>query len=362
MYNPGNRKVCRNKNAIFFGISDNYVFAVANILMGFYRYSTQMISNSDVIIFHDGISNSNKDMLMAIHRDTCFVELCFPEMWDDILKHKKTLKWGKYVICKLFGFQLIHHYEKALFLDADMLVVGDVSYLFEIKEEMAWRKIISWDPVLNFSSLTSKDVSDRNISVGNGGMILFSNKLEKYNINDKDILDAFEAIKKLRRGGIDEDILAWIVYKNNIELKEIDVSNFNTPAVDTKDTSNLVHFLDYKSVQTKPWKNLASYLYFDEWRENYQTWLDMGGEGPINWTKEDYYGLFAFDKARKIEKLTKENKQLKEELKQTKEAFETEKVKLKSFKEKLSAIKNSKSWRITKPLRYIMKLLKKIKP
>ena len=41
--------------------------------------------------------------------------------------------------------------------------------------------------------------------------------------------EAYEAVKDLERGGLDEDITAYLVYKNRIKLKELDIS-FNCPA------------------------------------------------------------------------------------------------------------------------------------
>lgn len=38
----------------------------------------------------------------------------------------------------------------------------------------------------------------------------------------------------------------------------------------------IIHFLDSRWLPTKPWKSLASYLYFKEWAENYEKWITMG--------------------------------------------------------------------------------------
>lgn len=46
----------KNKNCIFFAISDNFAFAVANVLMGLKKHSNKLLNNCDVIIF------SNKEL------------------------------------------------------------------------------------------------------------------------------------------------------------------------------------------------------------------------------------------------------------------------------------------------------------
>ena len=44
-----------NKNCIFFSISANYAFTVANVIMGLNKYSHELLKNCDIIIYHDGI-------------------------------------------------------------------------------------------------------------------------------------------------------------------------------------------------------------------------------------------------------------------------------------------------------------------
>lgn len=303
------------KNAIFIAISDNYSFAAANLLMGLCRHSEELMKQTDFIIYHTGISEKNKRLLRQIHANTLFKEMTFPAIWEDMLNDKKTLRWGAFVIVKLFGFQLIETYEKVLFLDADMLIQNDISALFETKEEIAWRRNRAWKAQDVFGDLLGEQASK--LSVPNGGLIYFTDRLRKYRITDADIGDAYDTIKNLKRCGTEERVLAWLIHDREISLKELAVKLYNTPAVETEESAKIIHFVDQKSISTKPWKNLAAYLYFEEWTANYQKWLDMGGDGPINFTKKDYFDLFAFDKVKMIDSL---NKQLKEAQKLTDDA------------------------------------------
>lgn len=288
-----------------------------------------------------------------MHKNVVFENIEFPDTYKDILDHKVVLKWGIYVIPKLFGFNLIKKYKKVLFLDADMFLSGDLSDIFNSEEEMAWRKVIAWNPSENFKSLLSRE--NDYISAPNGGLIYFTDKLLKYNISDEDIVDAFLKIKEVKRGGIDERILAYLVYEKRISLKEIEVS-YNLPAVDFKPKITLtndikiIHFLNYRGITTKPWKNLAAYLYFKDWAENYEVWISMGGSGLVSFTENDYYDLFGFKQADEIKKLKNKLKQKDEELE-----------KLKNISRKYNIISNSKTWKATKPIRKIFDIIKKLK-
>ena len=110
-----------NENAIFFAISDNYSFAAANVIMGLLEYAKETMKTTDIIIYHNGISERNMCLLRMLHANTYFVPMQFPSQWAEILEHPKTLRWGHFIICKFYGFELIKKYKTAILLDADML-------------------------------------------------------------------------------------------------------------------------------------------------------------------------------------------------------------------------------------------------
>lgn len=363
----------KNKKCIFFVISNNYVFAFANVLISLKKYSNNLLDHCDIILYHDGISLENRNLLRKLCNNIRFEEIYFHSKFDNILDFVKSKKWNIYIVVKFFGFDLVKRYEKVLFLDADVLIKQDISSIFEIKEEMAWRKVIGWNTVERLSSVLEN--KNDYISVGNGGVIYFTNKINKYNINDDDIVLAFEKLKNLKISGIDEIILAYIAYKKRIKLKELDISFNCSAAFYTPDENEnlrinnflksrnaftefeninknvkIIHFLNSRGITTKPWENLASYLYFREWAENYEEWISMGGSGLVSFTEEDYYNLFGFKQADEIKKLKNKLKQKDEELE-----------KLKNISRKYNIISNSKTWKATKPIRKIFDIIKKLK-
>ena len=347
---PQDKEIKKNNNAIFFSISDSYTFAVANVIMGLYQYSSNMMKTCDVVVYHNGLTQKNQMLLKQLHNEIFFREMVFPEEYNEILNHKTALIWGPYVVAKFFGFELANEYDRVLFMDADLLIRDDISELFGIEEEMAWCNILAWNPTENFKDLLvhPKDY----ISAGNAGLYYFSGKLRKYNITRSDIVAAFEKVKSLKRGGSDELVIAWIVYEKGILLKELERDIYNIPARRARQDSKILHFLDHLKVSTKPWRNLAAYLYFADWAENYQRWIQMGGEGLVQFTQKDYYQLFAFDKDKKIGELEAKVKELKQ------------RVDLDSYnalEAKYQAVINSKSWKITAPLRWLGNIIKRLK-
>lgn len=325
------------KNAIFFAIDDNYAFTAANMLMGLHQYCEEMLKTCDIIIYHNGLSEKNRVLLTKLHQGILFEQISFPDSWREITSLKKIQKYRGMVLCKLFGFRLIQKYDYVLGLDTDMLIRGNLSELFTLDAEIAWRKIIAWEPNKVFSPLLTDKNAD--IKAGNGGMILFTFRLREYGIDDSAILDAFQKIKALNDGGIDELTLAWLAYSNGMRVTELDMDVYNTPAYKTLDNTRLLHFLYWRKTTTKPWDNLAAYLYFDDWADNYQKWLALGGDGPVHYTKEDYYNLFAFDKSGEIMKKDKE---------------------IAKLKKRIETIIGSRGWKIVLFLRRIKDKLRKL--
>lgn len=323
----------RNNKAIFFCINDDYSFAVSNVIMSLIKNSPKLLEQVDIIIFHNGISNKNQNIIQKLHMNIEFRNILFPENFKSILEHPVTLKWGIYVISKLFGFELVKEYKKVLFLDADMLVVGDISEIFTIKEEIAWRKVIAWNPADNFKSILRK--KDDYISACNAGLIYFTDKLNYYNLSNKDIIDAFFKTKDLRRGGTDEKILAYLVYTKGMLLKELDIK-FNAPASLSSKTNivkkniRIIHFIDFKGCTTKPWKNYSCFLYYNEWSDNYYEWIRLGGDKIIHFDNGDFHRLLLYDSAEKYLMILN----------------------------KYNNIRNSRLWRLSRPLRLIIDKVK----
>lgn len=332
-----------NKNCIFFAISANYAFTAANVIMSLQKHSYELLKSCDIIIYHDGLPPRDKALLWRLHNNIIFEEIMFPDDYQEIIDEAIKRRWGIYILPKLFGFKLVKRYEKVLFLDTDIIVTADISEIFNIEQEIAWRKIEAWNAKENFSCLINNDY----ISACSGGVVYFTDKINKYNIEDEDILDAYECTKNLKRGGIEERIITLLVYKKKIILKELDIT-FNYPIGKILPNQNyykIIHFLDSRDRSTKPWKNLAAYLYFKDWAENYEEWIVMGGEGLVNFTQEDYYELFGFKKADEINRLKAKIKKQNE--------------RLKNVQQKYNTIRNSRTWKATKPLRFLLDHIKR---
>lgn len=250
--------------AIFFAITDNYAFAVANVIWGLKQHSPMLMKRCDIIIYSNDITEKNKQLIKAIHEKTMFLHITFPASWNILIEDQWALKqgYGSHIFCKYYGFWLVKNYKRALWLDADVLIRGDISGLFDINECLAWRRVVAWNPneVLNNILRTSDD-----ISVGNGGLVCFSEELNALSIDwTKEVEKWASIIVNAPRGGHDEKIIACIAHEHHISVKELCINIYNTPIKHICEQTVIVHFLAPSNIEPKPWKSLASYLYFTD--------------------------------------------------------------------------------------------------
>ncbi|MBE6939612.1 MAG: hypothetical protein E7457_02160 [Ruminococcaceae bacterium] len=146
-----------------------------------------------------------------------------------------------------------------------------------------------------------------------------------------------------------------------------------------------------------------------DWAQYYKTWLQMGGEGPISFTEEDYFALFDFARIEQVRKLKRKLKdadpapyqekiarleqalkdadptpyqekiaRLEQALKDADPTPYQEKIarleqalkdadpapyqeQIRRMEQKYNAIRHSTSWRLTAPLRKAAAILKRKK-
>ena len=209
------------ENAIFFAINDGYSFALANVLMSMKKNSPNIFDKTDIICYNTDLTDKNKELLKKIYKEIIFEDIVLSDTLSVLTKNKRVMKWGIYIIVKFFGFELVKKYKRVLHLDADILVKGDLNKFFELDVDMAWRKILAWNP-----QEIMRDCLDNpsdSITAPSGGVIYFTDKLNRFNIKEKNIMEAFEKIKHCKRGGIDELVIGYLAYKYNMKIKELSI-------------------------------------------------------------------------------------------------------------------------------------------
>lgn len=269
-----------SKWAIAFAISDNYAFALANVLLGLRTYSPSIAVNADILCYQEGLSNEHKEILLKINQNIIFKDISeVDKLPPEILRDRLVTKtrWGKFVLIKLLGFELLKQYAKVLFLDVDMLIKSDLSSLFDY-EGLSWKQVGGWSAKENFKKVFPDNVLN-NIVGCSGGCVLFSEEIKNYcSISNEDIRSAYyEVTKNVPQGGIEEKILTYLAYAKRIPVNNLP-QKYNCSLMSKKiDEAAIVHFID-EVRDHKPWQNPLIASIFPDWLENYKVWLDLGGE------------------------------------------------------------------------------------
>ena len=270
--------------AIVFSINNDYAFALANALMSLKDNSEHIYNTSDFIIYHDGINDKNQQLLKTICNNIHFIDFTKDsKLPEEIYTHPHMNRWGKFIYQKLNCFSLTSKYEHVLWLDADILVNGDISEIFDSNADMAWRSIFAWKlkDIYNHNNNIKKD-----FPCCHAGVIYF-NKSIANKVSYADILDAYNRVKEGKRGGIDERIMTYIAFSKKFNVKILPIEYNSWLAYGNIDESKIIHFLD-GIVEPKPWKNSAVYAAFPEWGYYYKKWIKMGGNGPLA-SKDKFY-------------------------------------------------------------------------
>lgn len=119
---------CKKNRAIVFGLTSNHIFAVGCVMQDIKRLCPDIID--EVVIFHDGIDEKQKEILSNILR-TRFIHYEFPVEQKNTLKSKATQYFTKMVFTKFECLRLLNDYRAVMWLDYDIVIQKDISELFD---------------------------------------------------------------------------------------------------------------------------------------------------------------------------------------------------------------------------------------
>ncbi|WP_346766865.1 hypothetical protein [Wielerella bovis] len=155
----------------------------------------------------------------------------------------------------------MQYYKRVLYLDLDIIIKGDISELFTL-EGIAWRNGDSFHK--KFGSKLKDFSETKNIpedtSTPNGGLIYVSDVIDW----QKALRDGNDFLVKFMdyyEAGIDELVLAWVVYQNKLKLTSLDVYTFNTFPQMYKFYTKIIHFMGVE----KPWNSELMQMVYPEW-------------------------------------------------------------------------------------------------
>lgn len=111
------------KSVIVIGITSNWVFAAATVLFGLRDYLN--CDEYDVLIYHDNLSEGNQDRLKRI------LDCRFMQYDIDLIKSNRFKRVSRLAFSRFECFGLLDEYTNVVWLDADILIKGEINNLIK---------------------------------------------------------------------------------------------------------------------------------------------------------------------------------------------------------------------------------------
>jgi lipopolysaccharide biosynthesis glycosyltransferase len=255
----------KKNNAVVFGLTSDHVFAVACVMMDLRRLSPSVID--EVVIIHDGVSKRDQVILGSI-LPTRFILYDFPLKSARVLNASSVLQFSKMVFTKFECLRLLDDYKNVLWTDYDVVIKNDLSELFSYCDS-GIKLMPSGMPV---RGQLRKPVGEYDMGAeGIGaGLFVLQDHLKDYM---KMYRFCYEQVDKYAENLYmpEQAVLDFMVQRFNLKPFSIDRRIYSPHPTDKvlAQTAKIVHAYG----QPKFWNG----LYNDQWQENYQAWIDMGG-------------------------------------------------------------------------------------
>ncbi|WP_052804920.1 glycosyltransferase, partial [Campylobacter jejuni] len=266
-----NKKLIKNSLLIMAATHD-YLFSVANVLIGLKKYSPNMFD--DIVIYTDSLAKeSDLNALKKIFSNIIFKVYTF--QLDNVIDRERLKYYSNMPYARFEMLTYLNEYKKVVWFDSDFLIVDDISGLLNYgKTGIAMSIDLDPYPINHdIKPFFVKNVDEYNMNAKAyaSGLIVFSNALkEPLKIRDflYEKLNYYSSYIKYAEQGI----LQFMIEEFNLEVDEIPKLVFHTFPFEEKINSKLIHLLG----DSKPWLNYSGSAY-DEWYENHKEWIKLGG-------------------------------------------------------------------------------------
>lgn len=120
---------------IFFATDNNYISCVSVAIYSLAKNSSSN-NNYRIIILHTGLDEKSKNNLKELEKDN--VKISFENIKEKISKTEKDLSlrlrdyYSTSIFYRMFIPTLFPEYEKAIYLDSDVIINDDIAKMFEI--------------------------------------------------------------------------------------------------------------------------------------------------------------------------------------------------------------------------------------
>lgn len=252
--------------AVVFGLTKNFSFAVACVMMDLKKFSSSWVS--EVVIIHDGISEAQQQLLNNI-LPCRFVLYNFPIKNNSIFDKKILNYFSKMVFSKFECLRLLSDYRNVVWLDYDIVLLGDISSLTNYCKSGIKMVVMDY----KVRDQLNESVSNYNMDLNgvNSGVFVFQDHICDYKrLYDFCYKSTEQYAKYLYLP--EQAIFDFMIQEFNINIDFLDKGIYCVHPDNLVDVSStkIIHAYGPK----KFWNEITN----KQWQNNYQEWLRQGGK------------------------------------------------------------------------------------
>lgn len=275
----------RRKDAIVLGVTSNLDFALGTFLISFFKHNKHF--RGTVVVFHDGFSSEQKDVLRKIYAKMVFKTFTVQDLYERLNvpnlsenKHAKALieRFSPLNYSKMELLSLLDEYEKCIWFDVDMLVRKDLSDFWEF-EGFAWRPVVPkmyevYKGLLDHFSYLGENAT----SIPQGGVIAVSRHVrDHFDCTSEALWSIGNAIftdpEAHTVNAIDEMSYCLLAASRKAPFREYPLA-YNQPSTMAGiDMACVIHAVG----EHKFWNASSLKTTFPEWGQHQRSWVLLGG-------------------------------------------------------------------------------------
>lgn len=256
----------KKNTAIVFGLTKNFVFAVASVIMDLKKFNSNWID--EIVILHDGISKKQQKLLNSI-LPCRFVKYIFPIKNVSNFNENTLNYFSKMVFSKYECLRLLDDYHTIVWLDYDIVINQNISELVNYCES-GIKMLLSDHKVLGQLHSPVQDY-DMDLNGISAGTFVFQDHLRSYKEMYYFCYEKTEKYAEYLKYP-EQAIFDFMIqnFKLNIDIIDKDIYCVYPDKINKFNNVKIFHAYG----QRKFWNEIS----IDQWNRNYQNWLKMGGQ------------------------------------------------------------------------------------
>jgi lipopolysaccharide biosynthesis glycosyltransferase len=254
--------VAKVENAVVLGLTKNFTFALASVLMDI-RRTWAGPTLPRVFVYHDGISLNESRILSNLYSNLTLVRYRPSLSWRT-LKSRATRYFTPMVFSKFECFRIATRFESVLWLDYDQRIVKDLSPLFRSPTNMFL------PGGLHVAGQFTRPLEDYDMNregVAGGAFLIKKSKIDGLAAWHRSYRLLDQYADRLLMG--EQGIIDLVIQDLALEFDPLDPEVYGChPNSRTRDAV-ILHCWG----QPKFWNGLMD----SEWQHNYEQWMLLGG-------------------------------------------------------------------------------------